>query len=205
MPVTEIALLRLQPGYTLTTPSLLYGLRHTKFALETFTKQPFEFYRIINDGCSIYLVGGWDTPEHHWVEYRSTPAYDVVFELLKDQVRIEFMYHVDTPVESLPMHDTELEICRLCLTPQARADHFQVDFGELLSGLKKEAAQGRVGGGRRIEVRDDGKEEFVVCRSPALLPSPIVMDRSFDLVSTHTVHKVDLSADVESGPCTTTS
>ncbi|KAJ4394771.1 hypothetical protein N0V93_003991 [Gnomoniopsis smithogilvyi] len=107
MPVTEVAILHLQPSVSLTEPSFRAKLLHTKKVMENALGIPgrhFNYYQDIKDPSVLYLLGDWQSPSEHWDRFIPSPENQQMLELLKDDLdlpRIQ-MYHVDVPNAKIP-------------------------------------------------------------------------------------------------------
>lgn len=162
MGVTELALLKI---IATTDSALLQNLAHAKQVLESYTQQPFHFFSQIEDPTSIYIIGGWDSPEQHWNDFIPSPTNQNLLNLLKGQVTVESVFHIDTPQASLPFHAPILSIVRQSVNPGKKEA-----FDELFNSAKRslegaEEPGGRVHGirhGWRIEKEDGNKDEVVI-------------------------------------------
>jgi hypothetical protein len=134
--------------------------------MESFTSLPFYFYHCIEDQALIYILGSWCSLSQHMEYWIPSPGNLPLPQLLKNQVRVEWMFHVDVDPSTLPLGAPVLGIAR-CFVPKDNEGR----FGELFNSTKHPPAN-RVGGeqlvrgGWRIEKDDEGAEqkEWVVFR-----------------------------------------
>jgi len=103
MVVTELALLRLRPGTTAQTPSLLVNLLKAKNVMEHASKSKFHYYHCVEDPEVIYIIGAWSSVRFHMDEFIPSQANQELLALLKDQVSVEWMFHVDVDQDVRPL------------------------------------------------------------------------------------------------------
>jgi len=174
MTVTELALLRLSPGTTITSPCLRANLLHAENAMESSstTRQPFLFYHCVEDPSLIYLIGSWASVSAHMDIFIPSPTNQECLALMKDQLKVEWMFHLDLGVGELPLREPVLAIGRHFIKDGMR-DPFQTTFMENRKELDEYiGGQEKVVGGWRIDKDiSDGeregeagkeKEEFVL-------------------------------------------
>lgn len=174
MPITELALLRLTPSTSITSPTLLTNLSTALHAMANFTspspalslpQEPqeshgFHYYHSLSDPTLIYLIGSWSSLSQHletWIPSRENQA---LLELLKGQVEVEWMFHVDVDPTTVPVErKVVLGIERFFVGRGGKAASEGV-FEE----FKRRLEQGghMASGGWSIEEGGGEKEEFVL-------------------------------------------
>ncbi|PVI03851.1 hypothetical protein DM02DRAFT_726272 [Periconia macrospinosa] len=190
MPVTELARLTLLPPNTLTTPLLISKLEKAKRAMETYTHRNFAYMVPCGqdpdskEPATLYILGEWASVDQHLNDWIPSQENKELLEMLKDDVTVDWLIHVDAPREGMPFPVTDEGWKRL-----ARDDvWFSVDKfvagesneGEERKGKEKdlfervlerarvgyEGVVGRgdgVGGGWIVERTEKGGREFVLC------------------------------------------
>jgi hypothetical protein len=165
MTITELALLRLSQDLPITDTTLLANLAAAKRAMKSFTSLPFYFYHCIEDPALIYILGSWCSLSQHMESWIPSPGNLALLQLLKDQVRVEWMFHVDVDPSTLPRGAPVLGIARYIVPKDSEGR-----FGEFLNNTKHSPAN-RVGGeqlvrgGWRIEKHDEGQSRKSGCCS----------------------------------------
>lgn len=167
MVVTELALLRLLPGSQLASQALLSKLKSAKAVLESAYNRPFYFLCQIEDPSLIYIVGSWPSIRQHVKDFLPSPANQECLALLKDDIKVEFMFHVDLIPEHIPVQMPVMAIERHFVKRMTRDNIVNgsetMQAAELYKSASKACASGW-----RIEAdvtdhRSGGhKEEFVV-------------------------------------------
>ncbi len=163
MVVTELALLRLLPNISLADQTLLRNLAHAKKVLESYTHQPFHFLSQIEDPT--FIIGSWDSPEQHWNDFIPSPTNQTLLNLLKDQVTVEYLFHVDIPQSSLLLHAPFISIVRQFVKPGHRETYnetFNSAKRSLELATQEKATPHGITHGWRIEKEGDGNREEVV-------------------------------------------
>jgi hypothetical protein len=97
MPVLELACLQLLAGFEVTSHDLLTNLKTAKETMETASKTGlgFHFFRCIEQPSLVYLVGNWESVKQHMEEFIPSEANQQVLRLVKDQISVEWMFHVE--------------------------------------------------------------------------------------------------------------
>jgi heme-degrading monooxygenase HmoA len=95
MAVTELALLHLLPPTNATDASLLSHLRQAKSAMEASSGFPFHFFHCLEDPSLIFILGGWPSVQYHMEEWIPSKENQELLEVLKDEVEVEYMFHLD--------------------------------------------------------------------------------------------------------------
>lgn len=164
MPVTELAILHLKSGVSLTDPSCRARLLQAKRVMENALGIPgrqFVYYQGVEDPSMLFLLGDWRSPCEHWEEFIPSPENQQLLELLKDDLdvpRIQ-MYHVDVPIATIPANSEGICIgwYRIRMEDKARFEEQMAHHTQLPSDI---LTQGReAAGGWRIEKPDDVEDE----------------------------------------------
>jgi len=98
MPVTEVALLHLKCK----DPSALTkeGLKQAMEKQSRFSKHPVNILFQIQDPRYFYLIGGWESITVHCNEWIPSDTNQTILRMIKDEVDIEWVFHIDTDVRS---------------------------------------------------------------------------------------------------------
>ncbi|KAF2140304.1 uncharacterized protein K452DRAFT_289057 [Aplosporella prunicola CBS 121167] len=161
MPVTELALLRLQAGTTRADAGLTGNLRKAKQTMEAFTGHAFHFYTQLEDPALVYIIGAWDSPEQHLHHFIPTPANQHLLTLLRDQLTVDCMFHVALEPCDIPLDAPVLAIARHFVARDMRP-HFADTFAQAKRPLVDFTRPKNVVGGWRVEKEADSKEEWVL-------------------------------------------
>ena len=164
MPITELALLRISAGLSYTDPSLHANLATARAAMEKFTSFPFHLFHCVEDPALIYLIGSWSSLAQHMESWIPSPENQALLQLMKDQVEVEWMFHVALDPTTLPINAPLLAIARHFV-----ARDNKIKFEEVINGVKHRLEL-RIGsqelgkGGWKIEKDDDRvrEEEWVL-------------------------------------------
>lgn len=161
MTVTELALLRLQSGASFHDATLRVKLRKAKLAMESFTQQPFHYFVQIEDPTLFYIIGSWLSPTQHFQEWVPSPANQELLELLKDEIRVEYMFHVDIEKAKLPLNAPVMAIGRH-FVPSDKRSGFAQTFNAVKHNVESFTAPRNVAGGWRLEKEGEHKDEWVL-------------------------------------------
>ncbi|KIW16178.1 hypothetical protein PV08_06229 [Exophiala spinifera] len=114
MPVTELALLRLRPGIEWPLAALNANLRKAKKVMESASGLKFRYFRCIEDPATIFIFGEWPSVEFHMTTFIPSQENQELLELLKDQVTVEWMFHldIDQSHRPLPWHTSVIAVGR---------------------------------------------------------------------------------------------
>lgn len=164
MAVTELALLTLSPSNPISSPALLANLQKAKTILENASKAPFDFYHEIEQPDHLYIVGSWQSLTAH-DEYLKSPENQELLVALKDQVTVDWMFHVDVDpvaVQELLRATSVLAIGRhFVSTPEK--DNFTKTFDEGKGELERFIGNSKmVQGGWRLDQKKEREEEWIL-------------------------------------------
>ncbi|EXJ88964.1 hypothetical protein A1O3_02028 [Capronia epimyces CBS 606.96] len=176
MPVTELALLRLLPGIEVSSPALLANLSKAKDVMEGASGHKFQYYHCIEDPSLIFIIGAWASVTFHMQEFIPSRANQEILSLLKDQITVHWMFHldIDQTATPLPLQGHALAIGRHFID-KGEKDVFQSRFEASRDELEGVIGGiGHVVGGYRMDKgfdplllslpsREEGeREEFVL-------------------------------------------
>ncbi|KAF2800913.1 hypothetical protein K505DRAFT_320142 [Melanomma pulvis-pyrius CBS 109.77] len=177
--ITEIALLRLTPPATADDAALRLKLARVIEVSEKYTGYRFYYLRQDEDPSLIYLIGHWDSLDQHMNGFIPSAENQSLLESLKNELSIEFFFHIDAWHNDLPLwpwpkegtdtpeggdnreDSTVWSIARYFVKDGKRkefTDTIKADGWPLQSHL----AEGRYGGGGWRVDKDEDKEEFVL-------------------------------------------
>ena len=172
MTLTELALLRLLPSTTADHASLKAKLANAKAVMEKYTGRTFYILQQIEDPIFLYVIGEWESLKQHMDGFIPSAENQALLEELKNDLTVEWMFHVDAPHAALPLPTLKksgdgsqagshvLSIGRLFIKADDK-DKFQETFDTNKHYLQVYLTEGSVGGGWRFD-KDDGKEEFAI-------------------------------------------
>ncbi|KAF1956348.1 hypothetical protein CC80DRAFT_492592 [Byssothecium circinans] len=120
-PITEVARLRLHHGVSITDPQLRAKLRLARQMMKTYTGRSFYIMqshhtlsapptdpdRDSQDNRVLYIIGEWDSIEQHMDEWIPSQDNQDLLKDLKEYLTVEWMFHIDTPHEKLPLPRTD--------------------------------------------------------------------------------------------------
>jgi heme-degrading monooxygenase HmoA len=171
MPVTELAKLTLHPGVEASSPTLHANLLTAKLAMEKSSGFTFHYYQCVEDANVIYILGSWPSVKFHMQEFIPSQANQELLALLKDQLTVEWMFHVgiDQTAHPLPLSRKMVAIGRHFIK-HGEKDKFWNTFSENKHELENFVGEGgKVVGAWRVDKgydpssEDDGvKDEFVL-------------------------------------------
>lgn len=168
MPVTELAILHLQPGVSLANPSFRAKLLQSVKVMENalgISGRRFVYYQGVEDPAILYLLGDWQSPSEHWDEFIPSPENQRLLELLKHDFDIQCiqMYHVDVPNAGVPTDSNIMHIgwYRVRTEDKARFEAQAVDFTQWSN--EEESLEKKPAAGWRIEKAEgrENEEEWV--------------------------------------------
>ena len=142
MAVTELARLRLLAGTEPSTPTLLANLAKAKAVMEEASGFKFHYYHCVEDPNVIFIIGAWPSVQFHMQHFIPGRPNQELLALLKDQVTVEWMFHLDIdPTKGqLPLTRDFVAIGRHFIK-EGDLDGFRATFGE-----NKHALESFIGG-----------------------------------------------------------
>ncbi|KAK6371279.1 hypothetical protein LTS17_009010 [Exophiala oligosperma] len=170
MPVTELALLRLRPGTEWPTAELNAKLRQAKRVMETASGFDFRYFRAVEDPDVIFIFGAWPSVEFHMTNFIPSQDNQELLELLKDQVTVEWMFHldIDQTHSPPPWHTNVIAVVRHFIT-DGEKESFKATFETNKHHLEAFiGGSDRVVGGWRIDkgfdpsLEGEVKSEYVL-------------------------------------------
>lgn len=161
MTVTELARLRLADGANLNDQAFLTKLRTAKLEMEKFTRHEFDYFQEVEDTNVFYIIGTWDSLEQHLGEWIPSQTNQDLLAMLKDDVQLDFLLHVDVLRSSLPLDAPHMAIVRHFMVKRQ-----QTRFTERLDAVKTHLASHTapytLGGGWVVDTTPLSQEEFVL-------------------------------------------
>lgn len=162
MPVTELALFRLNPGQAASSPALQSFLLEAADVMSSHVVStgPFRYFLSTDDPTHIYLVGEWASARAHWEEFIPSEANGKLLERAGRALGVEWMFHMDVAQGRLPLEKDSLRIERWVVKVGEKEA-----FGgacEELESKSKDGTDIEWAGGWRIEVREDSRAEWVM-------------------------------------------
>lgn len=130
MAVTELACLRLASEKS-PSPDLLEKLAKARSVMEKASGYEFHYYRCIENPELIYIIGAWPSVDIHMQEFIPSPANQDLLAILKDDIAVEWMFHldIDQTKHKLPLHRPTVGIVRHFIK-DGQKDQFQKTFKE---------------------------------------------------------------------------
>ena len=168
-PVLELALLRILPPFTISDTSLRANLTFAKQVLQSNSTHPFHIYSQLEDPSYIYLIGSWPTLSAHRT-FLASPENKALLARLSDQATVSWMFHVDVPLDVIPLEAPVMSIARYKMAKQ-EARGYVATFGKVSRCLADYVAPYRWAHGRRIDREKEregdgqgvyGEEEYVL-------------------------------------------
>jgi hypothetical protein len=146
MPVTEIALLKLLPGVEASSLLLRACLRKAKETMEKASGSEFWYYHSIDCPEQIYILGQWPSVGFHMDEFIPSPENQGLLALLKDQISVEWMFHVDVDQMKQPLPlSKKVLVVEQYFTPDVGREIFQETFN-----ANRHHLDAFVGGGSQV-------------------------------------------------------
>ena len=164
MAVTELACLRLSPPTTATTPSLLAHLERVKEAQEFYSGRFVRYYRCLEEPSTLFMFGGWPSIHTHMKEWIPSKENQDLLQLLKDEVSVDWMWHIDLD----PTTRQSLDVARMLAIGKHMIKHGKKGkyggLGEVKRALEQSVGDKRVvKGGWRLDrgfVPEKAEDEF---------------------------------------------
>lgn len=168
MAVTELALIRAQPSVSVKSPELLENLSIAKSAMESATSATFYYYHCIEDPSLIYILGSWPSISAHMDSFIPSPQNQHLLQILKDQIAVEWMFHIDVDQAACPLtkitESPVVAIGRHFISSSSKRQAFHDTFNANRKFLDSYIGAGdRVIGGWRIDRgAHRAQEEFLL-------------------------------------------
>ncbi|OAP58200.1 hypothetical protein AYL99_07290 [Fonsecaea erecta] len=171
MAVTELARLRLQDGTEASSASLHANLARAKNVMEEASGFEFWYYHCVEEPNVIFILGSWPSVDFHMHEFIPSPQNQELLALLKDQVTVEWMFHldIDQRTHPLPLNHDVLSIDRYIVEDDSK-EQFKTTFEDNKPSLESYVGEsGRLTWGWRLDKGYDPssknekpKEQFVL-------------------------------------------
>ncbi|CAI6243692.1 unnamed protein product [Periconia digitata] len=174
MAVTEIAHLSLL-NTSLKDSQLRQKLKQAQQSMQAYTGRTFYLMRRPLSNSVVYIIGEWDSVDHH-KEWLVTDENQRLLQLLKDDVEVDWMIHIDAPHEALPLpkslghvHGGDESAVIYSFDKHAVVEGEKHKYEEFLNSRKEsyEGSAGKVdgatvGSGWVIEKANSGRDTFFV-------------------------------------------
>jgi len=159
MVVTELAVLRLNPGTSI--EAITPNLSKAKQVMEAWGNKKFHYLQCAEDSSLVYIIGCWDSIEQHMNEFVSGEQNQELLELLKDQMTVASLTHLDLDPNLIPVNAPVLSL-GIHYVDAVKKDDFVKAFQENTSNLMNHSETGTPVGGWRIDKEDESKDEFML-------------------------------------------
>lgn len=87
-------------------------LAHAKKVFDSYIHQPIFFLSQIEDPAFIYVIGSWDSTEQYCNDFIPWSMNQELPKLFKERVTVEYLFHIDIPLASLPLRAPAISIAR---------------------------------------------------------------------------------------------
>ncbi|KAK7463536.1 hypothetical protein VKT23_006884 [Stygiomarasmius scandens] len=101
MPITELAILKLNPPNTLTTSPIPEHFALLQTRQSAWSSYPLRFYYNIANPSLIYLLSGWDSVDAHG-EWIKSDGNQELLKLLGPYLTVEQLAHLDMDSGDMP-------------------------------------------------------------------------------------------------------
>lgn len=164
MAVTELACLRLSPPTTATTPSLLTHLKQVQEAQEIYSGHSVRYYHCLEDPSTVFMVGGWSSIHTHMKEWIPSNKNQDLLQLLKDEVGVDWMWHIDLD----PTAHQPLDVASILVISKHKIKHGKKEkcagLGVVRRALEQSVGDNHVAkAGWRLDkgfVADEARDDF---------------------------------------------
>ena len=160
-PVTEIALLRLIPPGRISDASIQSALRHSLGVLRSWASRPFYLYICLEDPSLIYIIGSWVSVAQHRTKFLPSLENQALLQLVDGKLSVEWMFHIDLPIERLPLKAAVMSVGRYSLLP-AKLQDYAVGSVRLRQGLEMFGMNQGFAQGRRVEPAEDRGHQMMI-------------------------------------------
>lgn len=160
-PVTEIALLRLISPYSISDTSIQSALRQCLQVLRNWASRLFCLHICLEDPSLIYIIGSWASVAQHRTKFLPSDENQALLQLVDGKFSVEWMFHIDLPIERLPLKVPVMSISRYTLLP-AKLQDYATGSIRLRQGLEMRGMNQGFAQGRKIEPGEDRGHEMVM-------------------------------------------
>lgn len=124
---------------------------------------PFILFLQIENPTFLYIIGEWEDVRQHREEYIPSEANRQILELLKDEVSVEWLLHIDTDQENLPLSAPIISIGRHFISSGQKAA-YNGTFEAVSHHLKSYITPSHFARGWRLdkEEGDDKEEDLLI-------------------------------------------
>ena len=157
MAIIELAHISLK-GLTATDPQLKKNLKEVKRVIEEYSKLQTRFYTQIDDPSTMFVIGAWESKEHHQEGFDGSPQQGGILELIKDQMGIDWMHYMDVDPSSIPADAPVLAIVRVGF---AKNGVDRADFDSQAGSQTADIGAARYGAVAAWNIRKDKHERDI--------------------------------------------
>ena len=112
MAIIELAHISLSNGITAADPTLKKNLKEVKRVIEEYSQLQTLFYTQLDDPSKMFVIGAWETKDHHQHGFDGSPQQGQILDLIKDQLGIDWMHYCDVDQSSIPLDAPVLAIIK---------------------------------------------------------------------------------------------
>ncbi|EXJ60579.1 hypothetical protein A1O7_04732 [Cladophialophora yegresii CBS 114405] len=158
MAIIELAHVSLKDGLTADDPQLKKNLREVKRVIEEYSKLETIFYRQLDDPTIMFVIGAWETKDHHQHGFDGSPQQGEILELIKDQMGIDWMHYIDVEQSRIPLDAPVLAIIKESF---AKDSVNRTDFDQQFASQTAHIGGARYGAISGWNIRKDKHEQDV--------------------------------------------
>lgn len=162
MTITEIALLHISDGVSPSHASFHAKLAEAKKVMQDHTGRVFYWMQQIEDPRNIYVIGEWDSLDHHMQGFIPSPENQKLLQLLKEEISVKWLVHIDAPHAGLPLPKNSKEKEEAVkngrvysigrhIVKDGDESQFKKTFEDNKHYLQDYVTEGTIGGGWRVE------------------------------------------------------
>ena len=112
MTIIELAHIVLKDGLKADDAQLKKNLKEVKRVIEEYSKLQTLFYTQLDDPSTMFVIGAWESKDHHQHGFDGSPQQGEILELIKDQMDIDWMHYMDVEQSRIPLDAPVLSIVR---------------------------------------------------------------------------------------------
>jgi hypothetical protein len=158
MAIIELAHIGLKGGTTADDPQLKRNLKEVKRVIEEYSKLETIFYRQLDDPSVMFVIGAWETKDHHQHGFDGSPQQGEILKLIKDQMGIDWMHYIDVEQSRIPLDAPVLAIVREVF---AKHSVNRTDFDQQFASKTASIGGARYGAVSAWNIRKDKHESEV--------------------------------------------
>ncbi|OAP61573.1 hypothetical protein AYL99_03776 [Fonsecaea erecta] len=158
MAIIELAHITLKNGIQATDPQLKKNLKEVKRVIEEYSKLQTLFYTQIDDPSVLFVIGAWETKDHHQHGFDGSPQQAEILNLIKDQMGIDWMHYIDVDQSRIPLDAPVLAIIRETF---AKHGVIRTQFDQEFASQTSSLGGARYGAVSAWNIHKDNKERDV--------------------------------------------